>query len=192
MAEGIDARAIWQSQPVEGYPLSFGALREKADTLRWQARWRVLSGYGWGGFLAIKAGFGMAAARNGMGFAGNLLCILGAVLLAVWWRRFAIRADMRHDLPMRACLVAFREEAVRQQRLARSLGVWSVLPLVGGLVIAGAGHLSARHALNARSLAVMAALGLLVIGLGWVFGRLHAEQLQFRVDEVDAALQDQD
>jgi hypothetical protein len=67
-----------------------------------------------------------------------------------------------------------------------------VLPLVGGLVIAGAGHLSARHALNARSLAVMAALGLLVIGLGWVFGRLHAEQLQFRVDEVDAALQDQD
>jgi hypothetical protein len=188
MVEGIDARALWQGQPAEAFTLSSGALREKADTLRWQGRWRVLSGYGWGGFLAIKATFGLAGASNAMEFAGNLLCIVGAVLLAMWWRRFAVRTDMRYDLPMRAFLAAYREETVRQQRLARSLGVWSVLPLVGGVVIAGAGHLAARHALNAGSLAVMVLLGGLVIGLGWVFGRLHAEQLQFRVDEVDAAL----
>jgi len=188
MVEGIDARSIWQSQPVEAYPPSPDALHEKADTLRWQARWRVLSGYGWGGFLAVKSGFGMAGARNGMEFAGNLLCVLGAVFLAVWWRRFAVRTEMRHELPIREFLAGYRAEAVRQQRLARTLGVWTVLPLVGGVVIAGAGHLAARHALNARSLAVMAALGGLVIGLGWVFGRLHAQQLQFRVDEVDAAL----
>jgi len=188
MVESIDARAIWQSQTVEAQPLSFGALRERADTVRWEARRRVLSGYGWGGVLAVQFAFGMAGARNGMEFFGNLLCILGAGLLALWWRRFAIRTQMRHDLPGRAFLAALREETMRQQRLARSMGVWSVLPMVGGLEIAGAGHLAARHALNARSLAVMAALGALVVALGWVFGRLHAEQLQFRVDEVDAAL----
>ncbi len=169
----IEARTVW---------------REQADTLQWQGRWRVISGYGWGAFLAIQSAFGMVSARNGMEVAGNLLCILGAVALAAWWRRFAVRADLPPDLPVRALLAAYKAEAVRQQRLARSVGVWSVLPLAGGLLIAGAGHLAARHALNPRSLSVMAALAGLVVALAWVFGHFRAEQLQFRIDEVDTAL----
>jgi hypothetical protein len=166
--------------------LALDVLRERADTLRWETRWRMKSGMLWACCLVVLSGWNIGHAGNAIEVLGNLVCAGGAVFLAWQWRRFRA-PDAR---PAMGFMAAYRDDLLRQKRVAQVIGTWSLLPLVAGIALACAGHLAARHALHGMSFAVLAGLAAIMIGAAWLLGALAAQQVQIRIDEVDAALRE--
>jgi hypothetical protein len=98
--------------------------------------------------------------------------------------------DMPQDVPVLQFLKTYHSELLRQQHMLKNAILPSTLPLVLGITIASAGHLAARHALHLASVAVLVCFPALILAFGWIMARLQFQQLQFRIDEVDAALRD--
>jgi len=188
MAEITDLPTLWRAQPNEP-ALPPAALREKAGWLHWDANRRRTSGYLWAVFFVATFGWNALHAGNGVELAGTCICMFGAIFLAYRWRCFAAR-EMPQDLPVLQFLAAYRDELLRQHRILRGAVVLSTVPLVLGIAITGAGHLAGRHALHPVSLVTLAAFALLILAFGWLMTRLQSQQLQFRIDEVEAALRD--
>jgi hypothetical protein len=188
MSETTDLPTLLRNQPPEP-ALPTATLREKAGSLHWEANRRALSGYGWAAFFLATFGWSALHASNTVERAGTCICMIGAIFLAYQWRRFAAW-DMPHDLPVRHFLKTYRDELLRQQRLLQSGVLLSTLPLVLGIDITAAGHLAARHAFHPASLASLAAFAALILAFGWTMARLQSQQLQFRIDEAEAALRD--
>jgi hypothetical protein len=188
MEDSIDARAIWQAQPAQA--VTPGDISEKASTLAWETRRRALSGYGWASYFVLLFGWNFCYAANAAEHAGNLLCAAGAIIMAACWRYYRAAPEMPNGAPVLHFLAAYRAELVRQQRATWRIGLWSMLPLISGILLTGAGHLAARHALHGTNLAVLAAFAALLLGVACSFTALAAQQLQFRIDEVDAALRE--
>jgi len=188
MSEATDLPTLWRNQPPEP-ALPIPTMRERAGALHSDAKRLAISGYVWAAFFLATFGWNALHARNAMECAGALVCMFGAIFLAVTWRRFGTK-EMPHTLPVLQFLKTYQEELQRQQHMLKTAILPSTLPLVLGITLATAGHLAARHALHAASLAVLACFLALILAFGWIMNRLHCQQLQFRIDEVETALRD--
>jgi hypothetical protein len=188
MSETTDLPTLWRNQAPEP-ALSVPRLREKAGSLHWEANRLAISGYFWAAFFLATFGWNALHARNAVERAGAVICMFGAIFLAYQWRRFGTK-NLPHDLPVLQFLKAYRDELLRQKRLLHGPIILSVLPLVLGNAIAGVGHLAARPPLHAATLAPLAFITALILAVAWVLGRLQSQQLQFRIDEVEAALRE--
>jgi len=182
----MNAQAIWQAQAAE--PITLGDFSEKASSLAWETRRRAISGYGWATYFVLLFGWNFWHATNAAERAGTLLCAVGAVLMAACWQHYRIAPHMPNGAPVLHFLTVYRTELVRQKRASWRIGFWGLMPLVFGILLAGAGHLAARHALHGGKIGVLAAFTALLIGVPWSLTALATQQLQFRIDEVDAAL----
>ena len=181
-----DMRNLWQNQEVERVSMSLEQICRRAQAFEGRIRRRNAVEYIACAFVVVVFSYTMWTVPHALMRVGEALCIAGMLYLAYQLHRRASAEAVPADV---SCVEFYRRELFRQMVFHRNIWRWYLGPLIPGLaVIALSAALESSHrwpyARLFVAIYVLLCTGMFALVALW--NRRVAEQLQGRIEELDA------
>lgn len=178
-----DIKSLWSSQQTEGFSMSLGELRSRAEKFQRRVRGRNMREYVAAIVIVLWFGLYVFILPGIVTKTGSALIILAALYVA-WQlhRRGSARTPPVADSVM-AHLDFHRRELIRQRDALRSVATWYLAPFLPGFATMLIG-IALHSPMKSVWLGVSVTAGLCVIVFGaiWQLNRWGAARLQKQID----------
>jgi hypothetical protein len=126
---------LWQNQPVEGLPISAGAIRKRAAKFERRIRWRNVREYVASLIAAALLGYFALTSHDALSRVVFGLFIAGLAWMVVQLYRRGSSKSMPAGLDTHTGLRWYRMELERQRAAVTSVWSWYLAPMVPGIVV---------------------------------------------------------
>ena len=188
MIETNKAQAIWQSQPVEGIPMSAEMIRNRAGKFERKVFWRNVREYVSSALATVMFVFFFVKTDRILPRIAYVLFVTGIVWVVIQLRRKGTPKNLPSSLGTSPSLTFFRSEMERQRDLVKTVLTWYLAPMVPGFLV-----LTLDIALRMPFPASLGSIALMDGGVAvlffvvWKLNARAAQCLQRTIDELRAA-----
>jgi hypothetical protein len=183
-----DVRKAWQSQRVEGTPMSIDEIRQKARKYQQKIGRRNLREYIAALVVVIFFGYQLWYTRDTVTRVGFATIIAGMLYIVYQLHHRGSARSPAEEMGSASWLESHRRELERQRDLVGSVWSWYLGPIIPGWVVlmvafarTNPGHLH-HYGLFLAVFNLVTALAFIGI---WKLNQRAARRLQHRIDELD-------
>lgn len=178
---------LWQSQPVEGIPMSVETIRKRAGKFERRVFWRNFREYASSALAICMFGFFLIRDQRTLPRIAYVLFIAAIIWVVIQLHRRGSVKNMPEALGASPSLAFFRTELERQRDAVKSVFSWYLAPMLPGFLVL---TLDMAHRLpfpaSLGAIALMDGGIAVLFFIVWKLNVRAARCLQRSIDQLDA------